>query len=179
MVRLRTLGVVPDMICLGKALTGGFPLSACVGRADLMDAAWPPSHRGSYPHQHLSRPSGRLRHGAGQIAGNSNVGSGRTQRELGTFCSRLCLHSKVHARRLRSLPAAWACWPGWNCNLPDGAAGNGATVRVIKSLLHRGFILLPEGEYANVISFTPPLTITREPARRQAVRRMEEVLNHE
>src|SRR5688572_17851790 len=35
--------VVPDLICLGKALTGGFPLSACVGRADVMDAAWPPS----------------------------------------------------------------------------------------------------------------------------------------
>ncbi|HVY70431.1 MAG TPA: aspartate aminotransferase family protein, partial [Verrucomicrobiae bacterium] len=33
--------VMPDMVCLGKALTGGFPLSACVGRADLMDAAWP------------------------------------------------------------------------------------------------------------------------------------------
>jgi len=36
-------GTVPDLVCLGKALTGGFPLSACVGRADLMDAAWPAS----------------------------------------------------------------------------------------------------------------------------------------
>jgi len=36
-------GIVPDLLCLGKALTGGFPLSACVGRADLMDAAWPAS----------------------------------------------------------------------------------------------------------------------------------------
>jgi NAD(P) transhydrogenase subunit alpha len=31
-------GVIPDLICLGKALTGGFPLSACVGRAQVMDA---------------------------------------------------------------------------------------------------------------------------------------------
>ncbi len=36
-------GVVPDIIGLGKALTGGFPLSACVGRAEVMDAAWPES----------------------------------------------------------------------------------------------------------------------------------------
>src|SRR6185369_11508519 len=36
-------GTVPDLICLGKALTGGFPLSACVGRGDIMDRAWPPS----------------------------------------------------------------------------------------------------------------------------------------
>src|SRR4029077_695494 len=36
-------GVVPDLICLGKALTGGFPMSACVGRTDLMDRAWPES----------------------------------------------------------------------------------------------------------------------------------------
>jgi 4-aminobutyrate aminotransferase-like enzyme len=27
-------------------------------------------------------------------------------------------------------------------------------------MLHAGFILLPEGAHSNVISFTPPLTIT-------------------
>lgn len=35
-------GVVPDVICLGKALTGCLPLSACVGKSDVM-AAWPES----------------------------------------------------------------------------------------------------------------------------------------
>src|SRR6201999_1042951 len=35
--------VAPDLVCLGKALAGGFPISACVGRKDMIDAAWPPS----------------------------------------------------------------------------------------------------------------------------------------
>jgi 4-aminobutyrate aminotransferase-like enzyme len=34
-------------------------------------------------------------------------------------------------------------------------------MQVIKKMLQRGLIMLPEGEHANVISFTPPLTITR------------------
>ncbi len=32
---------------------------------------------------------------------------------------------------------------------------------VIKEMLRRGYIMLPEGEHGNVISFTPPLTISR------------------
>ncbi|MGH7545297.1 MAG: aspartate aminotransferase family protein, partial [Gemmatimonadota bacterium] len=35
-------GVVPDLVCLGKALTGALPFSACLGRPEVM-AAWPPS----------------------------------------------------------------------------------------------------------------------------------------
>jgi 4-aminobutyrate aminotransferase-like enzyme len=28
-------------------------------------------------------------------------------------------------------------------------------------MLHAGFILLPEGEHANILSFTPPLNISK------------------
>ena len=35
------------------------------------------------------------------------------------------------------------------------------TLGLVKMLLRRGFIFLPEGEFANVLSFTPPLTISR------------------
>jgi 4-aminobutyrate aminotransferase-like enzyme len=40
-----------------------------------------------------------------------------------------------------------------------------AALSIIKNLLHRGFIFLPEGEHSNVISFTPPLTITERQLR--------------
>ena len=35
-------GVVPDLLCVGKALGGGLPLSACAGPVEVMDA-WPES----------------------------------------------------------------------------------------------------------------------------------------
>ena len=35
-------GVVPDLLCVGKALGGGMPLSACLASASVMDA-WPVS----------------------------------------------------------------------------------------------------------------------------------------
>jgi 4-aminobutyrate aminotransferase/(S)-3-amino-2-methylpropionate transaminase len=37
----------------------------------------------------------------------------------------------------------------------------GLAMRAVKEMLRRGFILLPEGARGNVISFTPPLTISR------------------
>ena len=58
----------PDLICLGKALTNGFPLSACVGHATVIGSRVAGEHRRSHPHQHFSRPPRRLRHGAGANA---------------------------------------------------------------------------------------------------------------
>lgn len=36
-------GVVPDVLCVGKAMGGGFPISAAIGTAQVMDA-WGDSH---------------------------------------------------------------------------------------------------------------------------------------
>ena len=41
---MENFGVVPDMILLAKAAGGGLPLSAIVGRAEVMDALDPPAH---------------------------------------------------------------------------------------------------------------------------------------
>jgi 4-aminobutyrate aminotransferase-like enzyme len=42
-----------------------------------------------------------------------------------------------------------------------GAPATSLVNQVIQKMLHKGFILLPEGEHANVIALTPPLTITK------------------
>ena len=50
---------------------------------------------------------------------------------------------------------------GVELRLPDGAPATEAAFARHQNMLHRGFIFLPEGEHGNVISFTPPLTITK------------------
>jgi 4-aminobutyrate aminotransferase-like enzyme len=44
----------------------------------------------------------------------------------------------------------------------DGKPATTVALNITKQLLHRGFIVLPEGEHSNVLGFTPPLTISRE-----------------
>lgn len=50
----------------------------------------------------------------------------------------------------------------WGIELthPDGSPATAEALALVKALLQHGFIVLPEGAHGNVISFTPPLTIT-------------------
>lgn len=155
--------VVPDLICLGKALTGGFPLSACVGRADLMDAAWPPSS-GEAIHT-----STFLGHPVGCAMALANLQEITRHRlversaKLGLFLlSGLSDLARAPSRPagLRFNPRGLGLLAGLELLHPDGSPATKLALAVIKILLHQGFILLPEGEHANVISFTPPLTIS-------------------
>ena len=153
-------GVIPDLICLGKALTGGFPLSACVGRAGLMDAAWPAStgeaiHTSTF----LGHPVGCAM-ALAQIKEIQRLKlCGRSAR-LGKFLlgelssiQNLKLKINISSRGLGLMA-------GIELTLPDGKPATQIALNAIKTLLHRGYIFLPEGEHANIISFTPPLTIT-------------------
>lgn len=152
-------GVVPDIICLGKALTGGFPLSACVGRAEVMDAAWPPS-RGEAIHTStfLGNPVGC----AMALAQINEIREGKLPERaarLGEFL--LGELSKLRSPKYDVSARGVGLMAGLEIRLPNGSPAGDAAMRVTKAMLQRGFILLPEGEHGNVVSLTPPLTITK------------------
>ena len=168
-------GVVPDLICLGKALTGGFPLSACVGRADLMDAAWPAS-RGEAIHT-----STFLGHPVGCAMALAQIKEIRKQNlpkhsaELGEFLTGE-LRARIPSSKFQVAVRGLGLMVGIELRLADGKPATEAVLQAIKTMLHRGYVLLPEGEHGNVISFTPPLTITRAQLAK-TVKTLAEVLN--
>jgi 4-aminobutyrate aminotransferase-like enzyme len=153
-------GVVPDLICIGKALTGGFPLSACVGRADLMDAAWPAS-RGEAIHTStfLGHPVGCAM-ALAQIREIERLNLCERSAELGEFLLSQ-LNSQFAIRKSQIQVRGLGLMAGVELRLPDGKPATEAAMQAVKDMLRRGFILLPEGEHGNVISFTPPLIITK------------------
>lgn len=151
-------GVVPDIICLGKALTGGFPLSACVGRADVMDAAWPASQgEAIHTSTFLGHPVGCAM-ALAQIAEIRRLKLVDQSARRGEFL--LNALARIHASRVTHHVRGLGLMAGLELRKPDGSPATVESLRVIKAMLYRGFILLPEGEHGNVISFTPPLTIS-------------------
>jgi 4-aminobutyrate aminotransferase-like enzyme len=151
--------VIPDIICLGKALTGGFPLSACVGRADLMDAAWPAStgeaiHTSTF----LGHPVGCAM-ALAQIEELRRLKLVERSASLGRFLLNL-LESEFLNFKSRISVRGMGLLIGIELRRSDGAPATEEALGLMKTMLHAGFILLPEGEHSNVISLTPPLTIT-------------------
>jgi 4-aminobutyrate aminotransferase/(S)-3-amino-2-methylpropionate transaminase len=165
---------VPDLICLGKALTGGFPLSACVGRADLMDAAWPVSGgEAMHTSTFLGHPVGCAM-ALAQIAEIRDHNLVSRSAVLGKFLLRM-LQNSVKPAELRVSVRGLGLMAGVEVRLPGGVSATLPVLRAVKELLRAGFIFLPEGPHANVVSFTPPLTITR-PQLARSVRALADLL---
>lgn len=158
-------GVVPDLVCLGKALTGGFPLSACVGRSRVMDA-WPPAmgeaiHTSTY----LGHPVGCAM-ALAQIAELRRLDLPRRAARLGRVLEAglNTLRSRFPDRVSRVSVAGLMGGIAWR--RPDGGPDTELSVGVMQEVLRRGIILLPEGEHSEVTGITPPLTITEAQLRR-------------
>ena len=142
-------GVIPDLICMGKAMSGGFPISATVGAAEVMDS-WPESpgealHTSTF----LGNPVGCAMalkaidlHLDPQVAKNVERLGEWLMREL----RESSFFNEVRGRGLMI-----------GAELRDGISGGA----VLNALLKRGYLMLADGPEGNVLAFTPPFTITK------------------
>ena len=142
---------IPDIICIGKAMGGGFPISATAARPSVMDA-WPRStgealHTSTY----LGNPMGCAA-ALATIGELERLALPAQARELGELIEKrlaaLLEHPSVVAMRGRGAM--------WGLQLRSGAEAE----RVVKAALTRGVILLQAGLQGEVLSITPPLVIS-------------------
>jgi 4-aminobutyrate aminotransferase-like enzyme len=163
--------VVPDLICLGKGLSGGFPISACVGKAAVMDA-WPVStgealHTSTY----LGNPLGcAMAMAATEIHLRPETAAevARTGELLARALNAISAPNLIEVRG-RGLMLGMQLGP-----FGDRSAGARAG-RVLEEMLRRGVIMLADGPAGDVLAFTPPFALG-EAEIRWVAGQLEEVL---
>jgi 4-aminobutyrate aminotransferase / (S)-3-amino-2-methylpropionate transaminase / 5-aminovalerate transaminase len=146
-------GVVPDILCLGKAMANGFPISAAISTSDVMDA-WPLSDgEALHTSTHLGNPMGC----AAALATIAEIET----RDLPQRAAEL---GKALDSRLNALRASGKVLDVrgrglmWGIELHDGAQARSAVERALK----RGVILIQAGAEGTVLSLTPPLVISED-----------------
>lgn len=148
------MGVAPDLITLAKSMAGGFPISAVVGRADVMDAPGPGGLGGTY----AGSPVGCAAALAvldvferEHLLERANELGRRLQSGLKTLAQRHRCISDV--RGLGAMVAFELSQEG-DIRKPDAALAK----RLAAQAAERGLILLTCGTWSNVVRILVPLT---------------------
>lgn len=152
----QRLGLEPDLICMAKSLTGGLPMAAVTGRAEIMDAP-----------------------GSGQLGGTFSGNPASCEAALAVLDiiekQDLCARANVLGERFRQRASKWQSQ--WD--LVGEVRGLGAmqalelvrdrnsrqpadqeTKRVAQYCYEHGLVLITAGSYGNVIRLLMPLVLT-------------------
>jgi 4-aminobutyrate aminotransferase/(S)-3-amino-2-methylpropionate transaminase len=146
--------VVPDLLCVAKGLASGMPISACLGRAEVMDA-WPASRGEALQTQtFLGHPPGCAAALAClEVLDQEKLVERAAQ--SGAAALELLRRELVGRERIRDVRGL-GLMIGVECDRPE------TVQRAVRAALSRGVILIPSGDDGRVISITPPLCIERE-----------------
>jgi 4-aminobutyrate aminotransferase/(S)-3-amino-2-methylpropionate transaminase len=147
-------GVVPDLLCVGKGLGGGMPISACLGRAEVMDH-WPQSSgEALHTQTFLGHPPGCASALATLAVIDEEKLSERAA-ELGAIA--LAFLRDATARRTGVVDCrGLGLLLGVECDTTARA------LHACAAALRRGVIAIPSGDDGRVIALTPPLVIGRD-----------------
>jgi 4-aminobutyrate aminotransferase-like enzyme len=153
-------GITPDLICCGKGITSGLPLSAVIGRAELMDL-YPP---GSMTSTHTGNPvcsasalaNLRVIQSEKLVANAKKMGD-VLHAELARIAKRFA--GRVGATHGKGLVAAVQIIKPGTTNEPDADA----TWDIVRGCVERGLMLFsPVGPGGGSVKISPPLTITED-----------------
>jgi 4-aminobutyrate aminotransferase/(S)-3-amino-2-methylpropionate transaminase len=147
-------GVAPDLITMAKSMAGGFPISAVVGRAEVMDAPAPGGLGGTYAGSPLACAAALavldVFEKENLLARSRQLGARITASLRAIAAKNRCI---VDVRGLGAMVAIELCKGG---DLKQPAAD--MTKRLVAEATRRGLILLSCGTYGNVIRILVPLT---------------------
>lgn len=140
----------PDLLCLGKAMGGGAPISVCMGSAGVMDAWGASTGEAIHTQTFLGNP----------VSCATSLAVLDVVEEQG-LVERAATLGRWFAHRLREVPCV-AEVRGRGLMLGARLADAAQALAASRHLLRRGYIVLPCGEPPRYLGFTPPLTITRD-----------------
>lgn len=147
-------GVAPDMITMAKSMAGGFPISAVVGRAEVMDAPGPGGLGGTYAGSPLSCAAALA---VLDVFEKENLleRSRQLGEHLVASLKAIATHNRCIAdvRGMGAMVAIELCKAG-DLQQPDADLAK----RLVAEATKRGLILLSCGTYGNVIRILVPLT---------------------
>jgi 4-aminobutyrate aminotransferase-like enzyme len=144
-------GVRPDVLCVGKALSGGFPISAAIASKEVADAWEPSDGEALHTSTFLGNPMGCAA-ALANLEEIERLDVPRVARDRETQIA-----ERLHAIRMRNVHVTDVRGRGmlWAIEFKDGAIANACVV----SALARGLILLQSGLRGESITFAPPPVI--------------------
>ena len=151
-------GVEPDLVVLAKSIAAGFPLSAVVGRAEVMDAPDPGAIGGTYPGNPVALASATAvldRFEDGELLRRSREIGDRIKERFAALADRVDLVGDV-----RGLGAMVAVEFVRDRETKEPAREE--TAKIVELAAARGVLVLRAGVSGNCIRFLAPLVITDE-----------------
>lgn len=147
-------GVAPDMITMAKSMAGGFPISAVVGRAEIMDAAAPGGLGGTYAGSPIACAAALavldVFEKENLLQRSRDVGV-RLTNGLKAIATK---HTRIGDVRGMGAMVAIELFKNGDVKQPDADMAK----RIANEATARGLILLTCGTYGNVIRVLVPLT---------------------
>ena len=147
-------GVLPDLVCFGKALGGGLPLSACLGSREVMDAWSESGGEALHTSTFLGHPLSCATALAFLDVLEEEKLAARAL-DLGDhIVSRLneSLSTLTGVRQIRGR----GLLIGVELCSEDGGPAPGGGARVAEAALRQGLLVLPAGGQGEVVEIAPP-----------------------